>query len=170
MARSVQVPALDETPEDLRREATAVLEEDPLRAYYRARELARLQPADPGAAELLARAQGALALPEGVPGVALADAQKLTEAGELDGAWKVLHTLLRQQPDDPALKARLGRLCLAFAEAHAVKERWEEAQDALKMGRALFPGDKAWQARLRFLDHLRAMGPVDRRAWVQALG
>lgn len=170
VARSVQVPALDETPEDLRREATAVLEEDPLRAYYRARELARLQPADPGAAELLARAQGALALPEGVPGVALADAQKLTEAGELDGAWKVLHTLLRQQPDDPALKARLGRLCLAFAEAHAVKERWEEAQDALKMGRALFPGDKAWQARLRFLDHLRAMGPVDRRAWVQALG
>lgn len=170
VARSVQIPALDEPLEELRREATSVLEEDPLRAYYRAQELARLQPTDPGAAELMARAQAALALPEGAPAVALADAQKLMEAGELDGAWKVIHTLLRQQPEDPQLKARLGRLCLVFAEAHAVKERWGEAQDALKMGRALFPGDKAWQARLRFLDHLRAMGPVDRRAWVQALG
>lgn len=170
VARSVQIPALDETPEDLRREASSVLEEDPLRAYYRARELARLQPTDPGAAELLARAQAALALPEGAPAMTLADAQKLTAAGELDGAWKVVHTLLRQQPDDPELKARLGRLCLVFAEAHAVKERWEDAQDALRMGRALFPEDKTWQARLRFLDHLRAMGPVDRRTWVQALG
>lgn len=170
VARSVQIPALEETPEDLRREAAAALEEDPLRAYYRARELARLQPADPGAAELLARAQTALGLPEGAPAVAAADAQRLMEAGELDGAWKVIHTLLRQQPDDPGLKAKLGRLCLVFAEVHAAKERWEEAQDALKMGRALFPGDKAWQARLRFLDHLRAMGPVDRRTWVQALG
>lgn len=170
VSRSVQIPSLGESPEDLRREATAMLEEDPLRAYYRARELARLQPADPGAAELLARAQGALPLPEGSPAVTLQDGEKLLEAGELDGAWKVFHTLLRQQPEDPALKGRLGRLCLAIAEAHAAKERWEAAQDALKMGRALFPADKAWQARLRFLDHLRAMGPVDRRAWVAVLG
>jgi len=38
------------------------------------------------------------------------------------------------------------------------------------MGRALFPQDKTWTARLRFLDNLRALGPVERRAWVQVLG
>lgn len=170
VSRSVQVPALGEASEELRKEAASVLGEDPLRAYYRAQELTRLLPGDPGAAELLARAQGALALPEGSPVPSLKDAEKLLEAGELDGAWRIIHTLLRQQPEDPDLKARLGRLCLAFAQAHAVKERWSEAQDALKMGRALFPQDKTWTARLRFLDNLRALGPVERRAWVQVLG
>jgi len=170
VARSTQVTDLTESTEDIRKEAQNLLGTDPLRAYYRAQELVRRLPTDPGAANLLARAQAALVLPPGTPIPNPKDLQKLLDAGELDTAWSVLVTLLRQQPEDPQLKALLARLCLTFAQAHAAKERWGEAQDALKMGRALFPNDKGWQARLRFLDHLRAMGPVERRTWLQVLG
>lgn len=170
VARSVQIPSLAETPGAIRQEAESMLSEDPLRALYRAQEAARLEPTDPATAQLVERARAALASGEAPPAGSAKELDKLLDAGELDQAARILRTLLRQTPDDEALKARYARLCLALAQIHASKERWGDAQDALRQGRALYPGDRAWQVRLILLEHLRGLSGQDRAAWVQALG
>lgn len=170
VARSLEVADLAESPASIRREAEAVLGEDPLRAYYRAQELIRLDPLDGPAAQLMGRAANTMGqAPEAGRG-SIRDVEKLLQAGELDAAERMLLNLLRKTPDDADLKARTARVGLALAPIYALKERWGDAEEQLKRGRAMFPTDKAWGARLVFLERVKTMGSEERKAWVQFLG
>jgi|GEM_PF-420429 len=170
VARNLDITDLAETPSAIRREAESVLSDDPLRAYYRAQELIRLNPLDGPAAQLMGRASSALAQSPETGRASVKDVEKLLQGGELDGAERMLLGLLRKNPDDADLKARLARLSLNLAQIYALKERWGDAEDQLKRGRAMYPTDKAWAARLLFLGRIKAMGAEQRKAWVQFLG
>ena len=108
-----------------------------------------------------ARFQGSYALP---------DFEKLVQIGDLDGADKLMDGLLRMDPDNPLLRARAGRVWLAKAQVFASKERWGDAKDALRRGRAAFPQDKIWRTRLRLLEQIQSMGKAERASWIQLLG
>jgi tetratricopeptide (TPR) repeat protein len=170
VARNLDIADLSETPAAIRKEAESALGEDPLRAYYRAQELIRLSPLDGPAAQLMGRASSAMSQsPEAGRG-SIREVEKLLQTGELDAAERMLRGLLCKSPDDGDLKARYARLNLALAELYAIKERWGDAEDQLKRGRAMYPSDKAWSARLLFLGRLKAMGAEERKAWIQFLG
>lgn len=168
ISQQAQAPDLTEAPAAIREEAQSALDMDPLRAYLRAATLVGRDPSDAAAARLLEKAKAAL--PGGAVGASLAEYQKHLQAGDLDAAAQVMDALLRATPDDPDLRARAGRLELALCTAHAAQEKWDDAALDLQRGRALFPDDKGWQARLKLLEQIRAMPKAQRGDWIALLG
>jgi len=166
--QQAQAPDLAETPAAILREGEAALETEPLRAYYRAQAVLTQNPADAAAAQLLERARAAL--PGGATGASLAEFQKHLQNGDLDAAAKVMDALLRAQPEDADLRARAARLHLATCGAHAAMAKWDEAAEDLRRGRALFPSDKSWQARLHLLERLKTLPKSQQAAWLPLLG
>jgi len=165
VAQQAQSPDLAESPAALREEAEAHLVTDPLRAYLRAEALAHRQPAE--AAQLLEKARAGLA--GGVSGASLSEFQKHVQGGDLEAALRVMDALLRAEPGNADLRERASHLHLALCAAHAGQGKWDKAQEDLQRGRALFPGDKTWQARLRLLDQVKAMPKAQQPAWISLL-
>ncbi|HLP31013.1 MAG TPA: hypothetical protein VK150_06600, partial [Geothrix sp.] len=89
---------------------------------------------------------------------------------DLEAALKVMDALLRAQPGDADLRARAARLHLALCAAHAGQAKWDEAREDLLRGRALFPSDKTWQARLKLLDRVKTLPKPQQAAWIPLLG
>jgi tetratricopeptide (TPR) repeat protein len=168
ISREAQAVDLAETPAAIRNEAEAALDNDPLRAYLRAATLAQRNPGDAAAAELLEKAKAAL--PGGAVGATLDEYQKHLQAGDLDAAAQVMDALLRATPDDADLRRRAARLELALCSIHAARSRWDDAALDLERGRALFPDDLSWQARLKLLSQIRAMPKDQRGNWIVLLG
>ncbi|HEX9082581.1 MAG TPA: hypothetical protein VF768_09895, partial [Holophagaceae bacterium] len=169
ISREAEAVNLAETPADIRREAQTALDTgDPLRAYLRATTLVTLNPGDAAAAELLEKAKAAL--PGGAVGASLDEYQKHLQAGDLDAAAQVMDALLRAAPEDPDLRRRAARLQLELCAAHASQGRWDDASLDLQRGRALFPADASWQARLELLKQVRAMPKDQRGDWIGLLG
>lgn len=168
VAQQAQIPDLAESPESLREEAEFALVRDPLRAYLRAETLVSRNPGDAAGAQLLQKARAGL---EGaVTGATLAEYQKHLQNGDLEAALKVMDALLRAQPGDAALRTRAERLNLALCTAHASQSKWEEAREDLLRGRALAPGDRSWQVRLRLLEHVKTLPKLQQPAWIPLLG
>lgn len=169
VSREAQAVDLAESPADIRQEAEQALDQgDALRAYLRAGTLLRRNPGDAAAADLLERSKAAL--PGGAVGASLAEYQKHLQAGDLDAAAKVMDALLRAAPDDVDLRQRAARLQLALCEAHASQGKWDEAALDLQRGRALYPDDRAWQARLVLLKQVKALPKNQRGDWIGLLG
>lgn len=166
--RQAQAPDLTETPAEIRQEAEAALDGDPLRAYLRAQALVTLHPGEAAGPQLLEKARAGL--PGGVTGASLPEFQKHLQNGDLEAAARVMEALLRAQPDDADLRARAARLNLLLCSAHAGQAKWEEAADDLRRGRALFPGDKTWQTRLKLLEHVKTLPKAQQAAWLPLLG
>ncbi|WP_306598375.1 hypothetical protein [Geothrix sp. 21YS21S-2] len=168
IARRSQVVHLGETPDEIRSECMRALGDDPLTAFYRAQELLRLDPGDPTAAQLLGRARGRLA---SVPPVGSEkDLERSIKDGDLESARNAVGDQLRRNPDDPDLKARARMIYLALVQVQAAGEHFTEARELLKQGRAMFPQDRTWPARLRLLDEIQSMGKATRAAWIPLLG
>ena len=167
--RSVEIPSLKETPENLRKEAQSALDDDPLLAYYRAKELARIDPGDATAADLVSKAQEGLAK-GGTSTATQGEYEKKLKEGDLDSADQILKALLRQDPEDPQLRAWAERLYHTLAQLHAAKGEWDQAREYILHGRAMFPGDSSWGARLRLLDNIQSMSKENRDRWIQFLG
>ncbi len=168
VARRSQVVNLGETPEEIRSECTHALTDDPLTAYFRAQELLRLDPGDATAAQLLGRARGRMAA---VPPVGSEkDLDRSIKDGDLESARNAVGDQLRRNPDDPELRARARTIYLALVQIKATGEHFNEARELLKQGRAMFPQDRTWAARLRLLDEIQAMGKATRSAWIPLLG
>lgn len=168
VAQQALSPDLTETPAAILREGESALEADPLRAYFRAQYILAQNPGDAAAAQLLEKAKAAL--PGGAAGASLPEFQKHLQAGDLEAAAKVMDALLRAQPDDAALRAKAARLHLAFCAAHAGQAKWDAATEDLRQGRALFPSDKSWQARLLLLERVKALPKSQQAAWLPLLG
>jgi len=168
LAQQAQAPDLAESPEAIRQEAETALGTDPLRAYLRAETLVSRNPGDAAGAQLLEKAR--IGLAGGVTGASLPEFQKHLQNGDLEAALKVMDALLRAQPGDADLRARAGRLHLALCAAHASQAKWDEAREDLVRGRALFPGDKIWQARLKLLDRVKTLPKGQQAAWIPLLG
>jgi hypothetical protein len=168
LAQQAQAPDLAEFPSTIREEAEGTLVTDPLRAFLRAETLVSRNPGDAAGAQLLEKARAGLG--GGVTGASLPEFQRHLQNGDLEAALKVMDTLLRAQPGDAGLRARAGRLQLNLCVAHASQAKWDEAREDLLRGRALFPGDKAWQARLKLLDQVKAMPKEQRLGWIALLG
>jgi len=166
--QQAQAPDLSELPAAILREGETVLEADPLRAYCRAQAVLVQNPGDAAAAQLLEKARAGL--PGGASGASLPEFQKHLQNGDLDAAAKVMDGLLRAQPDDTALRARAGRLHLALCGAHVGQGNWNDAAEDLHRGRALFPSDKSWQARLQLLERVKTMPKSQQAAWLPLLG
>lgn len=168
VSRLVQVPQLTESPDAIRRECEQALPDDPLTAYFRAQELVRRDPDDPGAAKLAQQARQQLAaLP---PAGDLAEYDSDLKAGDLEGARKSVLGLLRQDPDNPDLRDRARRVLLALAPLYAAQDTPAKAREALVLGRAMFPRDPAWPARLKLLEAIQALPAAERAAWIPLLG
>jgi tetratricopeptide (TPR) repeat protein len=167
VAQQAQAPDLAESPAAIREEAEASLVTDPLRAYFRAETLVSRNPGDAAGAQLLEKARANLA--GGVTGASLPEFQKHLQNGDLEAAAKVIDALLRTQPDDAGLRARAARLELTLCFDHANQGKWEEAREDLLRGRALFPGDKTWQARLKLLEHVKALPKNQQASWIPLL-
>jgi hypothetical protein len=167
--RLVTIPQLEESQDSIHHEAERALAEDPLRAYYRAEEWARLDPDNLSAAQLLARAKDKLT---STPPLAWtsADFDKALQTGDLENARKCITALLAVAPDDAALKDRARRLELALAPLYAGSDKLNEARQMLLLGRAMFPQDRTWQARLKLLEALESMPASERASWIQLLG
>jgi tetratricopeptide (TPR) repeat protein len=163
-----QAPDLAEAPASIRQEAEANLGVDPLRAYLRAEAFVNRSAGDATGAQLLEKARAGLS--GGVSGASLPEFQKHLQNGDLEAALRVMDALLRAQPDDADLRARAGRLHLVLCSAHASQAKWDAAQEDLLRGRALFPGDKSWQIRLRLLEHVKALPKNQQAAWISLLG
>jgi len=168
VAQQAQAPDLAESPAALRQEAESALGVDPLRAYLRAEALVKASPNDAAGAQLLEKARAGL--PGGVSGASLPEFQKHLQNGDLEAARKVVDALLRAQPDSADLRGRAGRLHLTLCFAHASQAKWDEAEEDLLRGRALFPGDKTWQVRLKLLEKVKALPKNQQAAWIPLLG
>jgi tetratricopeptide (TPR) repeat protein len=167
VAQQAQAPDLTESPEAIRQEAEAALAADPLRAYFRAQTLLSLAPGDSAGAQLLEKARTGLA--GGATGASLPEFQKHLQSGDLEAALRVIDALLRAQPDNADLRARAGHLQLILCFNHASQAKWDEAREDLLRGRALFPGDKTWQARLRLLEHVKNLPKTEQVSWIPLL-
>ncbi len=169
VAKEAEAVDLAEMLHEVKDEAEQALVVDPLRAYLRAEFLLRLAPGDPGGSQLMVKARAGL--PGGVTGATSTELQKHLQDRNLDAAAKVLDALLREDPSNLELRAKGSRLHLALMQAYAQQEKWDEAQEALLRARAMAPGDKAWQAKLRLLNHARSLprGP-QREAWLAFIG
>lgn len=167
--RGNQPQELAESPANVRSEAEQAIGDDPLRAYHRAKELLRLNPADSTAAQLMDRARQAMA-EGGLKPTTLGDFQKHVQQGDLESAEVDIDALLRASPDDGQLIQRACRLYLVVAQLQASKEHWGDARDVLKKGRALQPTDPAWQGRLRLLEKIPAQPKSDQAGWIALLG
>lgn len=170
LAHSLEITDLTDSPATVRREAEALLESQPLFAYYRGQELIRLNPLDGPAAKLMGRAGQLMAQSPGFGKGSLKEVEKLLNTGDLDGARKMLLNLLQADPENSDLKARAGRVFLTLTEIYALKERWGDAEDQLKEGRIMFPGDKSWPARLQLLGRIKNLRPEERKPWIPLLG
>lgn len=168
LSQQAQAPDLTESVESIRQEAEAAMVVDPLRAYLRAATLVQRSPEDAAAAQLLEKARAAL--PGGAVGASLAEYQKHLRSGDLDAAARVMDALLRATPEDSDLRRRAGRLQLALCSAHAAQGKWDDATLDLERGRALFPTEKSWQARLKLLDRVRALPKAQQPDWIALLG
>ena len=168
VAQQAQAPDLTESPAALRQEAETALGTDPLRAYLRAEALVKTSPGDAAGPQLLEKARAGLS--GGVSGASLPEFQKHLQNGDLEAARKVMDALLRAQPDSADLRDRAGRLHLTLCFAHASQAKWDEAEEDLLRGRALFPGDKTWQVRLKLLEKVKALPKEQRPAWIALLG
>jgi hypothetical protein len=168
LAKLTQAPGLSESPEAIREEAETTLVTDPLRAFLRAGTLVNLNPEDATGPQLLEKARAAL--PGGVTGASLPEFQKHLQNGDLEAASRVIDALLRAQPDSADLRARAGRLHLVLCTAHAGQAKWDEAREDLLRGRALFPGDKTWQVRLKLLEHVKTLPKDQQNLWIALLG
>lgn len=166
--REARAVDLTESRDSIFQEAKAALKSDPLRAYLRASTLVQRDPGDAAAAELLQRAKAAL--PGGAVGATLDEYQQHLRAGDLDAAATVMDALLRADPDNPDLRRKAARLELDLCATHAAQGRWDAAALDLERGRALFPDDKSWQARLALLGQVRAMPKEQRAGWIGLLG
>ncbi len=167
VAQQAQAPDLAESPDSIRQEAEASLATDPLRAFFRAETLLALNPGDSTGARLLEKAR--LGLAGGVTGASLPEFQKHLQNGDLEAALKVIDALLRAQPGNADLRTRAGRLQLILCYNHASQAKWDEAREDLLRGRALFPGDKTWQARLKLLEHVKALPKTEQASWIPLL-
>jgi tetratricopeptide (TPR) repeat protein len=168
LSQQTQAPDLAESAEALREEAEAAQLMDPLRAYLRAEALVNLNPKDAAAAQLLEKTRAAL--PGGVTGSSLPEFQKHLQNGDLEAAYKVMDALLRAKPSSAELRERAARLHLALCTAHAAQAKWDEAREDLLRGRALFPGDKTWQIRLKLLEHVKTLPKDQQGLWIALLG
>lgn len=166
--KQTQIEDLSETPAAIRKESEASLVTDPLRAYLRAETLVARAPQDAAAAQLLEKARAGLA--GGVSGASLTEYQRHLQNGDLEAAAKVMDALLRATPGDGDLRARAARLHLLLCAAHVGQGKWDEATDDLYRGRALFPDDKTWQARLHLLEHVKALPKNQQASWIPLLG
>jgi hypothetical protein len=167
VAKEAQAPDLAESPAAIRQEAEASLGVDPLRAFLRAETFLSRSPGDPGGAQLLEKARAGLA---GAPAGSLSEYQKHIQDGDLEAALKVIDSLLRAHPEDATLRTQASRLDLALCTAHASKGKWDEAQEDLLRGRALFPADKTWQTRLKLLERVKVLPKNQQEAWISLLG
>lgn len=168
VAQQTHVADLTESPQTLREEAEATLTTDPLRAYLRTETLIARVPGDAAAAQLLEKARAHL--PGGVAGASLPEYQKHLQNGDLEAAARVMDALLRAQPSDPGLRSRAGRLQLMLCSAHVGQGKWEAAADDLRRGRALFPDDSNWQARLHLLERVKSLPKAQQTGWIPLLG
>jgi tetratricopeptide (TPR) repeat protein len=168
LAEQTQGPDLAESAEAIREEAESALVTDPLRAFLRAEALVNQNPKDAAGALLLEKAKAALQ--GGVTGSSLPEFQKHLQNGDLEAAYKVIDALLRAKPDNADLRARAARLHLTLCTAHASQAKWDEAREDLLRGRALFPGDKTWQIRLKLLDHVKTLPKDQQGLWIALLG
>jgi tetratricopeptide (TPR) repeat protein len=168
VAQQAQAPDLTETPASIRQEAEDTLVTDPLRAYLRAEAFVSRNPNDTSGAQLLEKTRAGLS--GGVTGASLAEYQKHLQNGDLEAALKVMDSLLRAQPGDIDLRNRASRLDLALCAAHASQAKWDEAQEDLLRGRALFPSDKVWQVRLKLLEKVKALPKEQRASWIALIG
>jgi tetratricopeptide (TPR) repeat protein len=166
--QQTQIHDLSETPEAIRQEAQAALDIDPLHAYLRAETLVARAPGDAAAAQLLEKAR--VGLPGGVAGASLAEFQKHLQNGDLEAAAKVVDALLRATPDDASIRVRAARLDLLLCNAHVGQGKWDAAYEDLRRGRALFPEDKSWQARIYLLERVKAMPKHQQPGWIPLLG
>jgi hypothetical protein len=168
VSRMVEIPSLTETNEAVHLEAEQALDGNPLLAYFRAQEWQQREPDNPASADLMARAKAKLA---GIKASGtLADYDQSLLGGDLDGARRCILGLLAAAPDDPELRARAGKVVLALVPLYAGKDRMDDARDALALGRAMFPQDRIWPARLKLLEAIQAMPKADRAPWIQLLG
>jgi len=168
VSRMVEVPSLPETLAAVQQEATTALPDDPLLAYFRGQEWQRRDPDNSAAVQLVQHAKDKLAdLPVSTT---LEEFDRALQAGNLEGARSTILALLRHDPDDLDLRGRCRKVLLALVPLYAGEDRMGKARDALCLGRALFPQDLGWQARLKLLDAIQAMSRSDRAAWVQLLG
>ncbi len=168
LSQQMQAPDLGESAEALREEAEAAQLMDPLRAFLRAEALVNLNPKDAAGAQLLEKTRAAL--PGGVSGSSLPEFQKHLQNGDLEAAYKVIDALLRANPSNAELRARAARLHLALCTAHAAQAKWDEAREDLQRGRALFPGDKTWQIRLKLLEQVKTLPRDQQGLWIALLG
>jgi hypothetical protein len=165
--RGQDIP-LTQTAQEIRREGEQSLEDDPLTAFYRAQECLRLDPGDAQAAQLLDRAKVRLAAMPSSGGEI--DADKAMKAGDLDGARTALGIQLRKDPDDPEAKAKLRIVLLGLVQRQAMNDHFQEARNLLAQGRALYPQDRTWPARMRLLQDIEHLAKADRAAWISLLG
>ena len=168
LSQQTQAPDLAESVAALRDEAETALLTDPLRAFLRAEALVNLNPKDAAGAQLLEKARAAL--PGGVTGSTLPEFQKHLQNGDLEAAHKVIDALLRAKPANAELRTRAARLHLALCTAHAGQAKWDEAREDLLRGRALFPGDKTWQIRLKLLEQVKTLPRDQQGLWIALLG
>jgi hypothetical protein len=168
VARMVEIPSLAEPLAAVREEAGAALGDDPLLAYFRAQEWQRRDPDDPAAPELLRQAKEKLS--HLTANGTLADFDHAVQAGDLEGARRCIVSLLQRSPDDLDLRARARKVALPLAVQDAAKGRLSQAAEALRLGRAMFPQDPSWQAKLKLLESIQAMAKSDRTPWIQLLG
>lgn len=168
VSRMVQIPQLVESAAAIRREGELALKDDPLLAYYRAQELQRRDPDDPAASGLLQQARQQMAAQ--VPAGDLAVLDKDLQDGDLEGARACILGLLRLDPDNPDLRARARKVMLALVPLYAARDSLDKAQAVLLFGRAMFPRDLSWQARLKLLEAIQAMPAAERAPWIPLLG
>ena len=169
VAKEAEPADLNESLASILDEADEALGVDPLRAYLRAEFYLRQAPGDPKGAQLLEKARKGL--PGGLSGASLTELQKHLQDRNLDAAAKVAEALLRAEPDNADLRLRACRIQLALVPGYVAQEKWAEAKEALLRARALAPGDKAWQAKLRLLDHVKGLPKgIQRDAWAAFLG
>jgi len=168
VARSSEIANLEQTPEAIRQEAQAALGDDPLLAYYRAKESLRLNPTDAVASQLLDRAKANLAQ-AAASAASIGDFEKQLHGGDLESAERIMTILLSQNPDDRILIERASRLSSAMILAYASKERWAEAETRLQRNRAMSPEDRSWSAKLLLLTRIQAMPRKERAPWIQLL-
>lgn len=167
VASASKIENLAENPDAIRQEARSALSTDPLRAYFRAQELIRLNPGDAAAAQIIEQAKAACS--QAQPHGTLKDLDAMLQKRDLESAQSLVMDLLKQTPDDGALRARAARICLAMTQYYASKHQWDDAQDQLIRGRAMFPSDKSWQAKLAFLNKFQSLPASEQSAWVQLL-
>jgi tetratricopeptide (TPR) repeat protein len=168
VSRMVDIPQLTEPLEAVRAEAEQAMAEDPLLAYLRAQEWQRRDPDNSAATLLLQHAKDKLTFMQ--PTATLADYDRALQAGDLETARRAILSLLRHDPDDPDLRGRARKVLLALAPVYAGDERMGKAREALRLGRALFPQDLTWPAKLKLLEAIQDMAKPDRTPWLQLLG